>query len=94
MHTPYIYILIYYPLAAPAAHAPLSPKAKLKPPVPARDDVPLMGLMSDKDWIVTNAVEAIAGKPQPAKASGAGSGKLQDINYTQRPGFGKVGRAH
>jgi len=56
-----------------------------------------MGLMSDKNWIVANAVEAIAGKP-PARmrestsvTAAAAGGKLLDLaNYTQRPGFGKV----
>ncbi|KAI8463660.1 MAG: flagellar associated protein [Monoraphidium minutum] len=73
---------------------PSSPKLRVKPPVPARGDAPVMGLMSDKDWVVANAVEAIAARP-PQHGVGGGSagrsvGKLADVDYTQRPGFGKV----
>jgi hypothetical protein len=56
--------------------------------VPARTDVPVMGLMSDKNWVVANAVEAIAGHP-PQRSPARCSGQL-GANYTQRPGFGKV----
>jgi len=36
-----------------------------RPPVPKKDEKPIMGLVSDKNYIVANAVENIlAGKPQ------------------------------
>jgi hypothetical protein len=72
-----------------AATAPTVLKHKVKPPVPLRSEVPVMGLMSDKDWVVANAVEAIASRPCQKGASVKG-GKQLEINYTQRPGFGKV----
>lgn len=73
-----------------AAAAPNSPKPKLKAPVPSRAEAPTMGLMSDKDWIASNAIAAIASRPPAAARGGGASGKVPDINYTQRPGFGKV----
>jgi hypothetical protein len=81
-----------------AAHRPTHPKERVKPPVPARGDAPVMGLMSDKNWVVANAVEAITSKP-PARTQGGvaaetakRSGKQPEMaNYTQRSGFGKVG---
>ena len=76
----------------PPATAPSSPKHKIKAPVPARSEVPVMGLMSDKNWVVANAVEAIASRPvQRVSGTAARPGKQPEINYTQRPGFGKVG---
>ncbi|GBG00237.1 enkurin [Raphidocelis subcapitata] len=81
----------------PEPHAPTHPKERVKPPVPARSDAPVMGLMSDKDWVVANAVDTITGKP-PARTQGGvaaetakRSGKQPEMaNYTQRPGFGMV----
>ncbi len=55
----------------------------------------MTGLVSDRDWVAANAVGAIASRP-PARTQGgaaaaaARGGKMQDMNYTQRPGFGKV----
>ena len=41
-----------------------------KPAVPKRDEKPIHGLVSDKNFIVANAVENIlAGKPHPNKLS-------------------------
>lgn len=83
------------PHAPRAAAPPSSPKHKFKPPVPPRADVPVMGLMSDKNWVVANAVEAITGRPtQRVSGTAARPGRQPEINYTQWPGFGKVGRAH
>lgn len=89
MISPYAPCPCINPAAPPSVH-----KFKLKAPVPLRTEVPTMGLMSDKDWVVANAVDAIASKP-PARTKGATAaslgGKQTDMNYTQRPGFGKVG---
>jgi hypothetical protein len=69
---------------ARAARSLSSPKPKLRPPVPPRDAPPVMGLMSDKDWVAANAVDAIASRP-PARAPRPG-----EVDYTRRPGYGKV----
>ena len=39
-------------------------RAKVKPPVPARDDKPVMGLKTDKNFVVANAVENILAAPK------------------------------
>ena len=65
-----------------AAKAPSQPKAKIKPPVPAKDDVPVMGLVSNKNFIATNALETILSSPKKVPRD--------EMLYTQRPGFGKV----
>lgn len=36
---------------------PSRPKEKLKPPVPARSERPVMGLTTDRDYITANACE-------------------------------------
>lgn len=60
--TPFTHILQPTPghLRTPnSAGPPTSPKPKLKAPLPAKGDVPLMGLASDRDFVTTNALEAI-----------------------------------
>jgi hypothetical protein len=64
-----------------AAGPPTSPKAKLKPPVPSKGDTPLMGLVSSRDFITTNALEAILSTP--------GKVASPERLWTQRPGFGE-----
>jgi hypothetical protein len=54
------------PTARPLAAAPpCQPKQRVKPPVPARYELPVMGLTSDRNYITSNAVGAILSKPKP-----------------------------
>ncbi len=62
MHAP-------HPHSRNAAAAPSRPKEHLKPALPSKDDAPLMGLVTTKNFVVANAVEnmlAPARKPAPA----------------------------
>lgn len=43
----------------PTPKAPSQPKSKRNPPVPKRDEKPTMGLVSSKNFITANAIEAI-----------------------------------
>ena len=43
-------------------------KAKKLPPVPKRDEAPAMGLVSDKNFVKTNALEAMLAKPPKKEA--------------------------
>lgn len=53
-----------------------------KPPVPKRDEKPIHGLVSDKNFIVANAVENILAAPNlPAS---------KDKDYLKKKNFGKV----
>eukprot|EP00878_Enallax_costatus_P019560 GHUV01020637.1.p1 GENE.GHUV01020637.1~~GHUV01020637.1.p1 ORF type:complete len:256 (+),score=61.15 GHUV01020637.1:715-1482(+) len=58
------------------------PKEKVKPPVPAKEEKPVMGLKSNKNFITTNAVEVILSSPK--------KGQKEEKSYLERPGFGKV----
>jgi hypothetical protein len=60
---------------------PTMPKTKMKALVPAKDDVPIMGLSSGKDFIKTNAVAAILSQPKKGE---------EDFLWTQRKGFGET----
>lgn len=70
-----------FPLNTHAAGPPSQPKEKLKAPVPKRDEKPVMGLKSSKNFITTNAVEVILASPKRAE---------EPLPMTMRPGFGKV----
>eukprot|EP00854_Cymbomonas_tetramitiformis_P008329 gene8329-9896_t len=64
------------------ATAPSNPKAKVKALVPKKDEKPVMGLVSSKNFVTANAVETILatakkGPPEPARA-------------VHKPDFGKV----
>jgi len=48
----------------PPPKAPSQPKAKRNPPVPARAEKPTMGLVSSKNYITANAIEAILSQPK------------------------------
>lgn len=65
----------------PAPTAPTNRKHKLRDPTPTRHEKPLMNLKSDKNFVTTNAVEAILSKPMPVQ---------QALPYTMRPAYGKV----
>lgn len=51
-------------------------------PVPSKDDKPIYGLRSSKNYITANAVEAILQVPKPVGN--------QDLNYMAKEDFGKV----
>jgi hypothetical protein len=53
-----------------------------KVPVPKKDEKPIMGLVSDKNFIVSNAVENILAAPKlPAN---------NDKDYLKKKNYGKV----
>ena len=58
-----------------------SPKAKLKPDLPDRRDIPEMGRWSGQDFTKTNALSVINASPPR---------KQEDMVWTQKPDFGKV----
>jgi hypothetical protein len=65
-----------------AASAPSNSKTKLRPAVPSRDEAPTLGLSSNKNFITSNAVEAILSKP--------GKVPQEPFQWTTRPGYGEV----
>lgn len=66
----------------PEPLAPSNPKTKLRPAVPKRDEAPVMGLTSNKNYITTNAVDVILAKP--------GKQPQDDFMWTSKPNYGKV----
>lgn len=61
---------------------PTTMKQKIRPPVPTRDEKPVMGLQSNKNFITHNAVEVILAKPKKVPQ--------EDFMWTSRPGYGSV----
>merc|ERR1719498_2202094 len=61
---------------------PQVPKAKLKAPVPAATDKPVMGLCTNKNFVTANAVETILAKPNKVM--------VEEPRFTQKEDFGKV----
>lgn len=57
-------------------------KAKQKPPVPKKTEKPIMNLVSAKNFITANAVEAILSEAKTVKN--------REMNYTQKADYGKV----
>ena len=53
----------------------------MKAAVPDRKEKPVMGLVSDKDYVVTNALKAILSKPPKA---------APPKRWTERKGYGKM----
>jgi len=51
-------------------------------PVPMKDEKPIMGLVSDKNFIVSNAVENILAAPKLPSNS--------DKDYLKKKNYGKV----
>lgn len=60
---------------------PTTKKEKRNPPVPFQTERPVMGLVSNKNFVMTNAVEAILAKPEKS---------LQPEFWTQKKEYGKV----
>ncbi|CAM9828082.1 unnamed protein product [Chrysoparadoxa australica] len=58
---------------------------KLKASVPRRDDVPVFGVASTKNFITTNAVAAILAKP-----GGNARSRAPVINYLEKEDYGQV----
>lgn len=56
-------------------------KNKTKPPLPPQNERPLMGLVTDKNYVTTNALATILSKPVPIP---------EPKRWTDRKGFGKV----
>eukprot|EP01017_Pseudomicrothorax_dubius_P051479 TRINITY_DN9918_c0_g1_i1.p1 TRINITY_DN9918_c0_g1~~TRINITY_DN9918_c0_g1_i1.p1 ORF type:complete len:278 (-),score=56.87 TRINITY_DN9918_c0_g1_i1:136-969(-) len=54
----------------------------IKPPVPKRDEVPIMGLRSSKDFILSNAVDVILASPVKKQD--------KDVDWLKRDDYGKV----
>lgn len=50
-------------------------------PIPKTDEKPIMGLQSNKNFIVSNAVENILSAPKVMK---------QDVNWIEKKDFGQV----
>jgi len=55
---------------------------KRKSPVPNKDDVPILGITTSKNFITANAVEAILQAPKPLAS--------KELNYMKKEDFGKV----
>lgn len=58
--------------------------AELKPPVPKKDEAPIHGLKTDKNFIVSNAVEIIL---KPAKRIPEENNPLKKANYGKVPEY-------
>lgn len=48
----------------PSAHKPTTERMRLKPAVPLKTEVPIMGLHSKKNFVTANAIETILAKPK------------------------------
>ena len=71
--------LTIYLLVIAAKYERAGPK---KVPVPIKDEKPIMGLVSDKNFIVSNAVENILAAPKlPANSN---------KDYLKKKNYGKV----
>mmetsp|Transcript_20632 Transcript_20632/g.24784 ORF Transcript_20632/g.24784 Transcript_20632/m.24784 type:complete len:248 (-) Transcript_20632:561-1304(-) len=66
----------------PDPKPPTNPKAKVKAPVPAKGDKPVMGLVSAKNFVTSNAVENILAEPKRGPEAAA--------RATSKPDYGKV----
>ena len=53
-----------------------------KPPLPQPDEVPLMGVRTDKDYVVSNAVEVILSPPTQYRDL--------KVNYLNKHDYGKI----
>jgi hypothetical protein len=54
----------------------------VKPPLPKKDDIPLMGVKSDKDYVTSNAVDAIL--------SVARNPAIQEKDYLKKSDYGQI----
>jgi len=92
-----VLLFVYYVITARPFHYhekdPISPK----PPVPKRDEEPIHGLQTGKNFVASNAIEVIlSGLCVDFSTSGSyfsiASKKpaQREFLYTQRPGYGQV----
>mmetsp|Transcript_12903 Transcript_12903/g.17642 ORF Transcript_12903/g.17642 Transcript_12903/m.17642 type:complete len:250 (-) Transcript_12903:126-875(-) len=72
----------------PDPKAPTHPKEKVKAPVPLRDEKPVMGLMSAKNFITANAVENILS--QAKKVPEAPKMAVDKVDYGKTPSYLKT----
>lgn len=61
---------------------PTTLKPKLKPTVPTKDEKPVLGLVSEKNYIVANAVEAILAAPKNTAS--------EEKDWLKRDNYGEV----
>ena len=61
-------------------HHPI--RLAIKPPLPNPNDSPLMGIKSDKDYVVSNAVDVIITAPKNIC--------MDRTNYLTKPDYGKI----
>ena len=60
-------------------------KEKRRPPVPKKEEKPILGLTSDKNYIVANAVENILAAPKVKDNNGPDYTKKKD--YAEMPKY-------
>lgn len=77
----------------PSPKAPTQPKEKRNPPVPKRDEKPVMGLVSSKNFITTNAIEAILSQARNRPTEEARWTDRQ-VGATASPNPARGGRRH
>ena len=68
--------------AAATIKGEFAAKEKRRPPVPKKEEKPIMGLTSDKNYIVANAVENILAAPKVKENTGT--------DYTKKKEYGKI----
>uniref|UniRef100_A0A7S0WT23 Enkurin domain-containing protein n=1 Tax=Pyramimonas obovata TaxID=1411642 RepID=A0A7S0WT23_9CHLO len=66
----------------PDPRMPSQTKPKIKAPLPSKNQVPIMGLVSAKNYVTANAVENILAQPK--------KGPEPPVNPMNKPGFAKV----
>merc|ERR550514_1668439 len=66
----------------PEALQPTKLKTKLKPTLPAKDDKPIMNLVTSKNFVVANAVETILAAPKKVSVGAK--------DYLHKEDYGKV----
>lgn len=67
---------------APERLKPGQMKDKIKPPLPSKDEKPIMNLVTKKNFIVSNAVENILAAPKKVLKT--------DDDFMNKDDFGKV----
>ena len=58
------------------------PSQERKPQIPAKDDKPILGLVSDKNYVISNAVENILSVPK--------NSKLSQPDYLKKKDYGQI----
>ena len=77
------------------AKATTKAKAKIKSDVPMRTEKPIMGLVSDKNFVTANAVEVILSKPKQSNNATSNNNSTtvsnsESMRYTNKSDYGKV----